>query len=99
MKINLTVGGYKDEQGKPWVLPVVRETEVVDIFFNLRTFFLSRWLSHQTLQPLMSTFQRLAGKIFEIFLYRDQSFLHEALKPTEPQWSYCLAPKTHWWLR
>ena len=39
MKINLTVGGYKDEQGKPWVLPVVRETEVVDIFFNLRTFF------------------------------------------------------------
>jgi len=28
VKINLTVGGYKDEQGKPWVLPVVRETEV-----------------------------------------------------------------------
>ena len=24
----MTVGGYKDEQGKPWVLPVVRETEV-----------------------------------------------------------------------
>ena len=48
-----------------------------------------RLLSHRTLQPLMSTFQRLAGKIFEIFLYRDQSFLLEALKPTEPQWSYC----------
>lgn len=26
-KINLTVGGYKDENGRPWVLPVVRETE------------------------------------------------------------------------
>jgi len=28
VKINLMVGGYKNEQGKPWVLPVVRETEV-----------------------------------------------------------------------
>jgi len=28
LKINLTVGGYKDDNGKPWVLPVVRETEV-----------------------------------------------------------------------
>jgi len=28
VKINLTVGGYKDDEGKPWVLPVVRETEI-----------------------------------------------------------------------
>jgi len=28
LKINLTVGGYKDDNGKPWVLPVVRETEL-----------------------------------------------------------------------
>lgn len=28
LKINLTVGGYKDDHGDPWVLPVVRETEL-----------------------------------------------------------------------
>ncbi|CAG5026938.1 unnamed protein product [Parnassius apollo] len=26
-KVNLTVGAYRDENGKPWVLPVVRKTE------------------------------------------------------------------------
>ena len=26
-KINLTVGGYKDEQGQSYILPVVREVE------------------------------------------------------------------------
>merc|ERR1712121_436397 len=27
VKINLTVGGYKDEKGRPYVLPVVRQVE------------------------------------------------------------------------
>ncbi|XP_063236772.1 aspartate aminotransferase, cytoplasmic isoform X1 [Bacillus rossius redtenbacheri] len=26
-KINMTVGAYRDDEGKPWVLPVVRKTE------------------------------------------------------------------------
>ncbi|CAH2069020.1 unnamed protein product, partial [Iphiclides podalirius] len=26
-KVNLTIGAYRDENGKPWVLPVVRKTE------------------------------------------------------------------------
>ncbi|XP_013148500.1 PREDICTED: probable aspartate aminotransferase, cytoplasmic [Papilio polytes] len=26
-KVNLTIGAYRDENGKPWVLPVVRRTE------------------------------------------------------------------------
>ena len=24
-KVNLTIGAYRDESGKPWVLPVVRK--------------------------------------------------------------------------
>ena len=52
-----------------------------------------RLLSHRTLQPLMSTFQRLAGKIFEIFLYRDQFFFSSSPEANRAAVELLLGPK------
>ena len=32
-KINLGVGAYRDDNGKPWVLPSVRTVSLLDFFF------------------------------------------------------------------
>lgn len=29
MKVNLGIGAYRDENGKPWILPSVREAEKI----------------------------------------------------------------------
>jgi hypothetical protein len=63
-KVNLGVGAYRDDDSKPWVLPVVNkvgDSLGVTLSFPMRTSYRLHTFSSVTLRSTTSTFPSLAS--------------------------------------